>query len=53
MYLVSSIPRLTRNTWPSGCRMCISGTFHGSFVGGEATSMRDRRSRRQIGEYKK
>src|SRR5258708_21816792 len=32
------IPRLTRNTCPSGWRRCISRTFHGMSVGGEVTS---------------
>ena len=31
-------PLLTRNTCPSGCRTCISRTFHGILVGGNVTS---------------
>jgi TonB family protein len=34
----SSIALLIRNTWPSGCRTCISRTFHGISVGGHVTS---------------
>jgi len=33
-----SNPRLTRNTWPSGWRRCISRTFHGILVGGNVIS---------------
>src|SRR5467141_4172643 len=32
------MPLPTRNTCPSGCRTCISRTFHGMFVGGKVTS---------------
>src|SRR5216683_4262009 len=32
------MPLLTRNTCPSGCRTCISRTFHGISVGGKVTS---------------
>jgi len=34
----SSTRSLTRNTCPSGCRTCISRTFHGMSVGGKVTS---------------
>jgi hypothetical protein len=34
----SSRPLLTRKTWPSGWRRCISRTFHGSLVGGMVIS---------------
>src|SRR5262249_15726817 len=34
----SSRPLLTRKTWPSGWRRCISRTLHGSSVGGMVTS---------------
>src|SRR5882762_4623405 len=37
-YATSSIPLLTRKTCPSGCRTCISRTFHGISAGGNATS---------------
>ncbi len=37
-YATSSIPLLTRNTCPSGCRTCISRTFHGISAGGNVTS---------------
>src|SRR5713101_5723583 len=33
-----SMPLLTRNTCPSGCRRCISRTFHGMSAGGKVTS---------------
>src|SRR5205814_652816 len=36
--LASSSPLLTRNTWPSGWRTCISRTFQGMSVGGNVTS---------------
>src|SRR5512132_3072704 len=36
---VSPIPRLIRNTCPSGWRTCISRTFHGMSVGGQVTSI--------------
>src|SRR6266403_1178471 len=32
-YATSSIPLLTRKTCPSGCRRCISRTFHGMSAG--------------------
>ncbi len=32
------MPLPTRNTCPSGCRRCISRTFHGMSVGGKVTS---------------
>ena len=34
----SSTPSLTRKPCPSGCRTCISRTFHGMSVGGKVTS---------------
>src|SRR5882757_4861591 len=37
-YPTCSMPLLTRNTCPSGCRKCISRTFHGMLVGGKVTS---------------
>src|SRR5204863_1523374 len=43
---VSSIPRLILNTCPSGCRTCISRTFHGMSVGGHVTSRPCSRQRR-------
>jgi hypothetical protein len=32
------MPRLTRNTWPSGWRRCVSRTFHGMSCGANVTS---------------
>src|SRR6267378_5482256 len=37
-YATSAIPLLTRKTCPSGCRTCISRTFHGMSAGGNVTS---------------
>src|ERR1700731_1319257 len=37
-YTSCSIPLLTRKTCPSGCRTCISRTFHGMSAGGKVTS---------------
>src|SRR5260370_34038992 len=37
-YFLGSNPRPTRNTWPSGCRRCISRTFHGISAGGYVDS---------------
>src|SRR6266404_6096749 len=37
-YATSAIPLLTRKTCPSGCRTCISRTFHGISAGGNVTS---------------
>jgi len=37
-YTTCSIPLLTRKTCPSGCRTCISRTFHGMSSGGKVTS---------------
>src|SRR5271167_2182132 len=37
-YFLGSNPRPTRNTCPSGCRRCISRTFHGISVGGNVIS---------------
>src|SRR5271166_769295 len=37
-YFLGSNPLLTRKTWPSGWRRCISRTFHGISVGGNVIS---------------
>src|SRR5262245_17657154 len=39
IYSAFSISLLIRKTCPSGWRICISRTFHGSFVGGMVTSI--------------